>query len=125
VRSLVSTLLAAQLLFGASVASAQDPTAGKAAFSQCAVCHSQTPGVEGVGPSLAGIVGRKVGKEANFTYSSGLARSDKVWTETAIDQFLSDPSAVYPGTRMTMKITQPKMRADIIAYLLAASRPQH
>ena len=44
----------------ASPASGGDPVAGRLVFRKCQACHSLEPGKNILGPSLAGIVGRKV-----------------------------------------------------------------
>ena len=40
---------------------AGDPAAGRLVFRKCQVCHSMEPGKNLLGPSLAGIMGRKAG----------------------------------------------------------------
>jgi nitrite reductase (NO-forming) len=45
-----------------------DPIAGKLVFRKCQVCHSLEPRKDVLGPSLAGIVGRKSGAEPNYAY---------------------------------------------------------
>src|SRR5947208_3205849 len=55
-------LVASAMMAAAMPAAAQDAAAGKALFkSTCAVCHSEVAGKNGVGPSLAGIVGSTAG----------------------------------------------------------------
>ena len=53
-------------------ACAQDEVAeGEKAFeSQCASCHTVKHGVNGFGPSLAGVVGRPAGKAPGYQYSA-------------------------------------------------------
>src|ERR1700732_4376005 len=43
--------------------------------TQCASCHTVKPGVNGFGPSLAGVVGRPAGRAPGYTYSSAMANS--------------------------------------------------
>jgi len=54
-------LVLVTILGGASpTLAAGDATAGQTVFnSRCAVCHTTEPGVNKIGPSLAGIVGSK------------------------------------------------------------------
>ena len=40
--------------------------------AQCAVCHSDRPGVTGFGPTLAGVVGRTAATIPGFDYTSAL-----------------------------------------------------
>jgi cytochrome c len=72
----------------------------------------------GVGPNLWGVVGAKAGAHAGFQYSPALASSGVVWTETTLDQWLTQPTAVAPGTSMAFQgVTSATSRKDIIAYL--------
>src|SRR5450432_2107309 len=68
---------------GASgAARAADAAAGEAVFkSQCSICHSVVAGRNQVGPSLAGIVGRKAGQVPNFHYSPANKDSGLTWDE--------------------------------------------
>ena len=49
-----------------------DVAAGKLVFRKCQACHSLDPGKNGIGPSLAGIVGKKSGSAPNFNYSTAM-----------------------------------------------------
>lgn len=105
-------------------APAADPGRGAAAFRQCAACHAVTPGRHLTGPSLAGVWGRKAGSAEGFgRYSGALKRSGIVWNERTLDRWLEDPQGVVPGTSMTFPgIANARQRADVIAYLEAASQ---
>lgn len=97
---------------------AGDAGAGKASFAQCSSCHSDQPGEHRTGPSLAGIVGTPSGSIEGFTYSPASVESEVVWTEENLDAFLANPRDVISQTRMIFPgISDPKMRADIVAYL--------
>lgn len=49
-------LLIKSLVTSSAVLAAGDPSAGQTVFAaHCAVCHSTEPGVNKIGPSLAGI----------------------------------------------------------------------
>jgi nitrite reductase (NO-forming) len=56
-----------------------DPAAGKLVFRKCQVCHSLEPGKEVLGPSLAGIIGRKSGAEPNYAYSPAMKDANLTW----------------------------------------------
>jgi cytochrome c len=115
--SLRFLLLAATALLGLASAHAQDAAAGGMAFMQCADCHSPT-GSDGVGPGLKGIFGRRAGSKAGFLYSPALKKSTVVWDDTALDNFLTSPQSAQPGTTMAWPgEDDPKVRADLIAYL--------
>lgn len=100
------------------VAAAPAAPAGQDIFEQrCAACHSVEPGENDVGPSLAGVVGRKAGSAAGFDYSPALKASGKVWTPAQLDQYLAAPQKLVPGTRMAMAVPAADQRQAIIAYL--------
>ena len=95
-----------------------DPASGKVVFSQCMTCHSKEPGVNNVGPSLHGIIGRHSGSVPNFGYSDANKASGKVWSEQELYVYLEDPQKEVPGTYMTYTgVKDPQKRADVIAFL--------
>lgn len=87
----------------APVASASMAAAdGKpAAFAQCAACHSVEAGKNGVGPSLAGVFGRKAGAVPGFAYSDANKNSGLTFDEQTLDTYLTNPMKMVPGTKMT------------------------
>lgn len=92
--------------------------AGKLAFAQCRTCHVTDPGVNRIGPSLAGIVGRAAGTVPAFAYSPANAGSDIIWTKEKLFQYLENPQRVLPGTKMIYSgLNDAQRRADLIAYL--------
>jgi cytochrome c len=100
-------------------ARAADAVAGQAVFkSQCGICHSVQAGRNMVGPSLAGIVGRKAGQEPSFHYSAANKSSGLTWDEATLDRYLTSPKDVVPHTIMTYGgLKDAGKRADLIAYL--------
>lgn len=99
-----------------------DATKGKRVFTQCLSCHVVQEGVNRVGPSLYGIVGREAGSVDGFKYSDANANSGIVWTEAALFAYLENPRAFVPGTIMAFPgLKKPQDRADIIAYLKSES----
>lgn len=108
---------------GAKLASfTGDADKGKAAFTTCQTCHAIDAGVNKIGPSLHGVVGRKAGSIAGFTYSDANKTSGITWTEAKLFQYLENPQRVVPGTKMSFPgWSDPQKRADVIAYLKANS----
>jgi cytochrome c len=99
-----------------------DPTKGAAVFRQCLTCHVKEIGVNKVGPSLAGIVGRTAGTVPGFRYSDANKNSGIVWSEQELYVYLKDPRARIPGTIMAFNgIKDSQKRADLIAYLKTPS----
>ena len=82
----------------AAPAAAGDAVKGKATFARCAICHAVQPGVNKLGPSLAGVVGRKAASVPGFAYSPAMKASGIVWTPDQLDAYLAKPSAKVPGT---------------------------
>lgn len=91
--------------------------AAPAAFTQCRVCHSVSPGQNGIGPSLAGIHGNRAGAVTGFTYTDGMKNSGLTWNDATLNRYLTDPSGVVPGTMMAIGPLDAAQRAAIIAYL--------
>ena len=98
---------------------AGDPVRGASLFLQCRACHSVVRGApSGVGPNLWGVVGAKAGLRAGFAYSSSLRQTGITWEPTTLDRWLTQPTAVAPGTTMAFQgVASPRSRSDIIAYL--------
>jgi cytochrome c len=95
---------------------AGDPKAGEAVYARCLACHALA--YDRVGPRHCGLLGRPAGGVPGFEYSPAMKRSKLVWDEKTLNRFLADPPKVVPGTTMTYAgITDPKERADLIAYL--------
>ncbi|MGO8917472.1 MAG: c-type cytochrome [Stellaceae bacterium] len=111
------SLAALALLVAAPPARAQD--AGETIFKRyCAVCHTVAPGTNKIGPSLAGIVGRKAGTAPAYTYTPANKDSGITWTEDNLDKYLTDPKAMVPGTKMLFAgLKNPDDRKAVIAYL--------
>lgn len=95
-----------------------DATKGAAVFRQCQTCHVKEVGVNKVGPSLAGVVGRPAGTIPGFRYSEANKNSGITWTEQELYVYLEDPKKKVPGTIMAfVGIKDSQKRADLIAYL--------
>jgi len=95
-----------------------EAAAGEKTFMQCASCHVVEPGVNRVGPSLAGIVGRAAGNIDGYNYTEANANSGITWTPEKMFQYLEDPRRVIPGTKMAFAgLKDGQDRANVIAYL--------
>jgi len=102
----------------AAPAVAQDAAAGQRGFAQCRACHSVVRGQNRIGPSLAGIAGRRIASVPGFNYSAALKKRTGNWTDANLNAWLTRPAAWAPGTRMAFAgISDAKRRADMIAYL--------
>ena len=101
-----------------AVASAQDAEAGKGVFNKCRACHSIEAGKNMVGPSLAGIAGRKAAAGAGFNYSDAMKASGKTWDDPTLDAYIADPKGAIPGNKMVfVGIKDEADRKNLIGYL--------
>jgi cytochrome c len=114
--------LAAALLGAYKAQAAGDAAAGKAYFNHCAGCHSTSAGVNKIGPSLAGIVGRKGGSAPGFNYSTGMKNANVTWDNDSLDKFLQNPNGFVHGTKMFFSAANPTDRQNVIAYLNTLKR---
>src|SRR6516164_6454619 len=96
----------------------EDTSAGQEIYqAQCSACHSNQPGLNGIGPSLAGVAGRKAGSLPGFHFTPALQASGLTWTVDNFIQFLADPNKLVPGTAMTVMVPDATGRANLFAYL--------
>jgi cytochrome c len=95
-----------------------DAVKGEQIFAQCKTCHVAEKGVNRVGPSLWGVVGRHSGSAEGFKYSPANKNSGLTWTEDELFTYLEAPQKTVPGTYMAFAgLRNPQDRADVIAYL--------
>jgi len=99
------------------------PPSGEELFKrQCATCHTVKAGEPPrMGPTLAGVVGRKAGSVDGFHYSAGFATADWTWDEAHLDTWLKNPQAMIPGAIMPYSQAKPEIRGAIITYLKGQS----
>jgi cytochrome c len=103
----------------ASAALAQDVAAGKTAFNKCMACHSIGEGAKNkVGPELNGLNGRKSGTVPDYSYSDANKNSGITWNEAQFKEYIKDPKAKIPGTKMTfIGIKNEQEVNDLWAYV--------
>ncbi len=105
-----------------------DAAKGAKVFKKCKACHSLEAGKNKVGPSLAGIVGRKAGTSAGYKYAAGLKAAGAkglVWDEKTLSAYLTNPKKYLksylgegrPKNKMTFKLKKEDQRDDVIAFL--------
>jgi cytochrome c len=124
-RSLLrATLLSSALIAFCAPAFAADGNveAGEDVFKKCRACHEAGPDAKNkVGPSLTGIVGRKVGSVPDYAYSDAnkaFGEKGAVWTEAELFKYLENPLAYMPKTKMAFAgLKDEQDRLDVIAYL--------
>jgi nitrite reductase (NO-forming) len=75
------------------------------------------PGKIILGPSLAGIIGRKAGSESSYNYSPAMKQANIVWDAKTLDAYLRDPQKLVLGNRMPFPgLKTDDDRADVIAF---------
>jgi cytochrome c len=67
------------------------------------------------------VYGRKAGGVEGFQYSAALRKLQVVWNAETLDRWLTNPTAMAPGTAMGVRVPQEQDRADIIVYLRSSA----
>jgi cytochrome c len=98
---------------------AQDPVSGEKIFAQCRACHQIGPSAKNaVGPVLNGLFGRKAGSVEGYSYSPANKNSGISWDEATFRDYIKDPKAKVPGTKMIFPGVKDEKRIDdLVAYL--------
>lgn len=114
-----SVLLLTLVVLSGPAAHAQDIAAGERVFGQCRSCHQVGESAKNVlGPQLNGLFGRKAGTVGGYSYSAANKASEIVWSEDTFRDYIKDPKARMPGTKMIYAGLKEDGRiADLIAYL--------
>ena len=117
--STLSALVVATSLATATGALAQDAAAGKTSFNKCLACHAIGEGAKNkVGPELNGLDGRHSGTAAGYNYSEANKNSGITWDEATFREYIKDPRAKIPGTKMIFAGVKDEQRVnDLVAYL--------
>ena len=94
-------LAAAVTVASSGLASAQDLTAGATSFKKCLSCHEIGETAKNkVGPQLNGLDGRASGSASGYNYSEANKKSGITWNEASFLDYIKDPRAKIPGTKM-------------------------
>jgi len=114
------TAIVLALLVGLTTpARAQDAAAGEKVFVQCRACHQVGETAKNlVGPVLNGLFGRKAGTIEGYNYSPANQKSGITWDEATFAEYIKDPRAKVPGTKMIyVGLKDEKRVKDLIAFL--------
>ena len=110
----------AALYLGVSgcAALAQDVAAGETSFRKCARATASAKTLPTIGPILNGLDGRKAGVVDGFNYSDANKSSGITWNEATFKEYIKDPRAKVPGTKMVFAgIKNDKELDDLWGYL--------
>lgn len=117
VRVLLAVPFATASLLTLPPAAAQQADVERLFRQRCATCHSVGAGQNKAGPHLSGIIGRPAASVDGAHYSKALKSAGIIWDRQSLDIFLTQPSRLVPGTRMTVRVRDAADRAAIIGYL--------
>jgi cytochrome c len=115
-----SFVIAAVVLAASTgVTLAQDVEAGESSFKKCLPCHDIGDDARNkVGPLLNGLAGRKSGTVEGFSYSDANKNSGLTWDEATFKDYIKDPRAKIPGTKMIFPgIKNEKEAENLWAYI--------
>ena len=98
---------------------AQDAAAGEKVFVVCKACHQIGENAKNVvGPVLNGIIGRKAGSVPGYAYTAANKNSGITWDEPTFREYIKDPKAKIPGTKMTYAGLKDEQKiSDLVAFL--------
>jgi cytochrome c len=115
----LSTLIVIASAAASSAALAQDVAAGKTSFNKCLACHAVGEGAKNkVGPVLNGLQGRKSGTVEGYSYTEANKNSGITWDEASFKDYIKDPKAKIPGTKMVFAgIKNEQEASDLWAFL--------
>ena len=120
--AVLATMLAVQ--HAAPSFASGDAAHGAKVYRDCMICHSLDKNE--IGPMHRNVFGSKAGNVPGYDYSAPLKASNIIWNEITLDQWLTDPQAFVPGTKMTFSVDDAQDRADVIMFLkekAASDRP--
>lgn len=112
------TLNAKEAALSTSTAASID--AGKDIYQRrCGACHSID--ANRIGPKHRDVFGRTAGGDPDYNYSDALIRSDLIWNQETLDEWLTNPEATIPGQKMGYRLSNADERQAIIVYLRSQS----
>lgn len=102
-----------------------DPVVGKKQFAPCSACHTvEKGGPNKIGPNLNGLIGKKSGtNRADYAYSNAMKNANITWSAEELMKYLVKPQDYVKGTKMPfVGVPNPEMRANIVAYVVEATK---
>lgn len=122
----VAAVAAVSGVISMGYANAADIKKGKKVFNKCKACHTLVANKHRIGPSLAGVFGRKAGTATKYKFSKGMKKAGGgglIWTEETMAAYLVKPRAYVKGTKMTFAgLKKPKDVENLMAFLKEAAK---
>lgn len=120
-RKSVFAAMASAVLFVVPAHAEGDAAAGAKVFNQCKACHEVEKGVNKVGPTLKGVVGRKAASVPDYKYSEAMIAKGAegvVWDDANLTAYLTSPKTFVPKGKMAFAgLKKPEDLANVIAFL--------
>ena len=113
------------LVAGSASAQSGNEARGERLFNQqCKACHTVEKGARNtVGPNLFDLFGSKAGATEGYEFSDAMKNSGIVWDDRTLTEYLKDPKAKVPGTKMTyIGLRQEQQQEDMVAFLRKATQ---
>ena len=103
----------------AAAAADGDAALGQKVFLKCKACHQIGESAKNaVGPELNGLFGRHSGSVEGYKYSDANKNSGIVWDQTVFREYIHNPKAKVPGTKMAFPgLKDDKDIDNLIAYI--------
>lgn len=98
---------------------------GAEVFKACGACHTLSPDDGNrAGPTLHGVMGRKVGTAQGYAYSPALLDKPIIWNrETIARLFEIGPNTMLPGTKMPEQVVnRAEDREALVDFIEKATR---
>src|SRR5215471_10792836 len=97
----------------------KDHAAGEMTVDECMPGHNIGENTKNsIGPIQNGLQGRKSGSIPGYSYSEANKNSGIVWDEATFKEYIKDPRAKIPGTKMTFPgIKDEKDAEDLWSFL--------
>jgi len=94
------------------------------AAEACLSCHAFQPGEpELEGPTLWGVVGRRIAGAPDYLYSDALRSVQGTWDRETLDRFLASPQQFAPGMNMTFGGVPNAADRKVVLDFLETLRP--
>jgi cytochrome c len=89
---------------------------GRIAAETCLTCHS-FDSQHKIGPHLRKVMGRTAGSVPGYEFSEAMRNSNIVWTDKTLQQYLTAPLQMVPGTKMAMAPLTQQQVTDVVEFI--------